>query len=532
MARASKEKEPQPVVVTFETELAQIQEKGKDLKGDQKVFYNSIVERVANNVHVLADQREEHAQLRIKLGELVKEKASLSQRVDLEGDIRHTQHSVNLQKKQYDKLRQERSDSLEAQRELEIVLANFRSADIYEQPENAMIADMKNKLDRANIKNGEAARLITMYQRIIYCLDRQKMQFAPVVEKEREVIARQGRDIKELALISRDSRFASLMAVSEYRSTKQEVSNSKKERNSTLEKKRLQAMRGRQQQEAEPVKAPVRVHPSLSSQPSVLRNRMNKAAREKREERYRQVSSIYDSVRDFFGTTDPPVIRDFFEERKQNAETLAKQIEELRAVCKDLQAQADRLKSQIEEAEYTSAKGVGTDRLLAEGRTTLDDKCEQRKKAARELEAVSQHQKQVASGSLHLRDMMSLVEGEVVGEEEEEEEERSDEPKVVLQWIHGKVVQVQAALDNEDLDWLALVNKQNFALQKMREDAALDPDKPHQRTMKTQGFKRPAKDNRLDVTTRVLDRSTVKQLAAKTVLSHSQQTKKAAKLGK
>jgi hypothetical protein len=100
-----------------------------------------------------------------------------------------------------------------------------------------------------------------MYQRIIYYMDRQKMQFARAVEKEREVIGRQGRDIKELVLISRDSRFASLTAVNEYRSTKQEVSNAKKERNSTLEKKRLQAMKGRQQQEAELVKAPVRVQP-------------------------------------------------------------------------------------------------------------------------------------------------------------------------------------------------------------------------------------------------------------------------------
>jgi hypothetical protein len=38
------------------------------------------------------------------------------------------------------------------------------------------------------------------------------------------------------------------------------------------------------------------------------------------------VSAVDDSVRDFFGTTDPPKFRDFLEERKQNSETLYRQI--------------------------------------------------------------------------------------------------------------------------------------------------------------------------------------------------------------
>jgi hypothetical protein len=256
---------------------------------------------------------------------------------------------------------------------------------------------------------------------------------------------------------------------------------------------------------------------------------MNKAAREKREERYRQVTTLFDSVRDFFGTTDPPKIRDFFEERRQNAETLDTQITDLSVVCKELQTQADRLKSQIDEAEYTSAKGVGAARLLAEGRLKLADHYENRKKAARELEAVAQHQKQVAAGSLHLRDMMALVEDEAV---EEEETEMADEPRLVLQWIRAKVALVQAALQNDDQDWLAFVNKHNFALQKMREDAAFEVDNLHHKSTKTQGFKRAPRDNKLDVTMRVLDRTAVKQQAAKTMLLHSQHTKKSAKAGK
>jgi hypothetical protein len=146
-------------------------------------------------------------------------------------------------------VRQERSGSIQEQHELEIVLANFRKADIYEHPKNRMIADMQNKFDRANIKKGEAAHLITMYQPIIY-MDRQIMQLGPAVEKEREVIVQQAHDIKELELISRDSCFASLTAVNEYRSTKEEISNAKKECNRILERRRMIGMQGRRYQKA------------------------------------------------------------------------------------------------------------------------------------------------------------------------------------------------------------------------------------------------------------------------------------------
>ncbi len=56
-----------PVAETFEAELASITEKGKDLKGEQRIFYQSIVERVSNNVQVLADLRREHTALRSHL---------------------------------------------------------------------------------------------------------------------------------------------------------------------------------------------------------------------------------------------------------------------------------------------------------------------------------------------------------------------------------------------------------------------------------------------------------------------------------
>jgi hypothetical protein len=511
------------VAETFEGELQSIQEKGKDLKGDQKVFYNSIVERVANNVQVLADLREEHTALRAKLAEQVQITAGhniTAERVDLAAEIRHVQQDVNLLKQKHDSLKQERTESLARQKELEVILANFKNAEMVAQPEEAMIADMKNKLDRANIKNGEALHLINLYQRIIYHLERQRMHFAPETEKHREIIARKATDIKELVLIARDSKFACRTAISEYRRTKSEVSDAKKRRNSELENKRMQAMADKQHIDQEPGKPSERAQPSLLCQSSVIRNRANRQQREKREEKLRHAQQESERIRDFFGTNEPKKIQTFFLERRETTKTLSRQIEELRKICRDLEAEANRLKSQIEEAEYTSAKGVGTARLLAEGRQMLSEKWYGKRKAERELAAVAQHQKTVATGAFHLKELLNIVEGD----------EQVDEPKDALAWVGQKVMQIREAFDSEDLDWTKFANMENFNIQRMKEEAALEPDDPHRKVTKTQGLKR-TKDNKLDVTTRVLDRSQVKALAAKTFTLHQQLQKKAKPAG-
>jgi len=125
------------VAETFEAELAAIKEKGKDLKGETKVFYGSIVDRVSNNVQVLADLRKEHTQLRTKLGKVVRAKASKNTRCDLEGDLKHMQHEVNLLKRQIDRLKCGRDNSIADQHELEVVLANYASAEAQEHPRSS-----------------------------------------------------------------------------------------------------------------------------------------------------------------------------------------------------------------------------------------------------------------------------------------------------------------------------------------------------------------------------------------------------------
>ena len=65
------EENPLTATETFEKDLERIKENGKDIKGqNNRNFFKSIVERIENNVKVLAELRTEHSQLRDKLKEL------------------------------------------------------------------------------------------------------------------------------------------------------------------------------------------------------------------------------------------------------------------------------------------------------------------------------------------------------------------------------------------------------------------------------------------------------------------------------
>jgi hypothetical protein len=244
-------------------------------------------------------------------------------------------------------------------------------------------------------------------------------------------------------------------------------------------------------------------------------------AREKREERFRNILAMHNSIHDFFQTTDPVKICKILDERRATSKTLEKQIADLRDDCEKLEEQMNRAKSEIEEAEYTSAKGVGVGRLLAEGQQILAGKQIEKRVAKRELETISQKQRQVTAGCHHLREIMALVEceGEVVDES----------PAGLLKWIYEKLVILKEALQDEDPEYLPLINKQELALLKAKEDAAVTPDEPHKRTPKTSGFKRGGRDTKLDVTSRVLTRAAVKALAVKTTQGESPQRRRLVK---
>ena len=522
-SRNAQQQQQQQVTENFQAELASIREKGKDLKGEKRESYKSIVQRLENNNQVLSDLREELTSLRERLNELVKEKQSKNNITNLPSAIKHANHEVNLLKRQIDSLKHQKEVSIKKQQENEIILANFKRAETSDHPEEAMIQDMKNRLDKANIKNEETVHLMKMYAQIINKLDKQKLHWQPILQKKQAEIDRKQKDIADLTLIARDSRYSLSIASSEYYRTEAECNAARQKRDSLLSVKKEQAKANnvRQIVETDLDQKASRPQPSLNSQPSVLRNKMNKAAREKREERYRQVSAVYEEIRDRFGTSDPEKIQAFFTERKETSKTLQKQIEDLKADIAVLEKQSSQLKSALEEAEYASSKGVGGNRLLTEGKKILVSKKNELHEYNKRMAALENHQKSIASGVLHLAEVMNLVQAE--------DEELPQETDQILKWCNEKCTYIKNALNEEDEDFISLVNKPAFVALVARTDVAfdmqqVDSSKMHRRPLDQ--HKRQPKETKLDIQTRVLDRTQVKQQAQKALLMSLKEKKK------
>ena len=508
----------------FQAEINSIKEKGKDLKGEQRENYRSIIQRLENNSHVLSDLCEEHTQLRERLQQVVKEKNEKPKNANLAAAIKHTNHDVVLLKRQIDALKHQKEASIKKQNELEVILANFNQAEHADHPEEKRIQDIKNKLDKAKIKNEETTHLMKVYQRIITLFDRQKNHYNPILHKKQAEIHRQQKDISELTLIARDSRHSLSVTSSEYSRVDAECNAARQKRDLLLsiKKEQAKATNIRQINDVDIEQKVARPQPSLNSQPSVLRNKINKAAREKREERFRQVSTVYEEIRDRFGTTDPEKIQKFFEERKENTETLKKQIDDLKADCDVLEKRSDHLRSALDEAEFASSKGVGGSRLLAEGKKILEQKRIDLYEDKKQVAAQEVHQKSIKSGIIHLAEVMSLV--------QTDPDELSNDPEEILNWCTQKCTELISSLDEEDIDFTSIINKPAFVafISRTEVDFDFNDTDLNKRMSKKpfEGHKRAPKEKAPDISTRVLDRAQVK-LAALKAVQQSQQQKKA-----
>jgi hypothetical protein len=330
------------------------------------------------------------------------------------------------------------------------------------------------------------------------------------VRQAQEEIKQNVRDINDLVLISRDSRFARDSANSEFLRTRQQCNENRQFRSAILESKKAKqaAILARQHLDTASEERAAKPQPSMSSQPSVIRNKMNKAAREKREERFRQVSAVFEEIRDKFGTTDPDTIAQLFRERRETTAALEKQIQDLKVACSALERRTQQLKSSMEEAEYASSKGVGGGRLLSEGREILEERRTQLVQAQREVAATEAHRKHLSAGVSHLGDIMAIA--------RREDEQLPAAPDAIVAWINEKAKIIQARLADEDVEFLPLVNKVVFAQMYAAAERALLGDetegKPGRAGKKTDQAR---KQKGADYQTRVLDRASVKQQAAK-----------------
>jgi hypothetical protein len=418
---------------------------------------------------------------------------------------------VNLLKQQIDFLKHEKEDAINRQIELDIILGNFRSAENAPHPEFDRIKKLKNKLDKAGIKNGETKNLMRIYSGVIRQFDRQEMHWNPLVLEQQAEIHKKHRDISELSLIARDSKHSKSIAKTDFTETKKRCADAQKKRQRELKSKKKLLIDLGSMQVLESDTRTARPQRSISARGSQMRNKMNKQAREKREERYRQVLGVYEKIHDSFGTNDPGAIAKVFTERRDTSNTLNKQIEDLKQVNQKLGHEIDSMNVAIDEMEFTMAKGVGSQRMTAEGSKILTETQKKLQRNERKMEAFHSHQKDVLAGVAHLVDILGLV--------TVEDEDLPLTFAGLVEWVMGRMEKVQIVIDAEDESMIPLVNPVVYQSYVNRNGPPVEVEtkKPPKRG---EGGRR-AREQKGDIQTRVLDRAAVKAAALKAVtLAH------------
>ena len=504
---------PLSATETFEKDLARIKENAKEIKGaNNRNFYKSIVERIENNVKVLAELREEHSQLRDRLKELTDSRPNT--KFNLHEEISKMTKQINNLQRNIDRIKNDKENAIARQQELQLILKNFEQASKGSAPDTYRITTLKNQLDKANIKINETKHLIKMYERVITKFEQQKIHWNPLVKEKWDEIQKQNRDLSEVRLIKGESEYSKNSAKNQYKNELQRIQKERKIRKDKIEKKKnalKNEMLYNHQDELTPEDSRrVRPQQTLGSQNSaILKSKQNKAQREAKEEKIRSLQAKLDLCEEAFGTRDPAEIDKILRDRENTSKSLNVQIEELKNDIENLQSQADQLKMEIEEQEYTQAQGVGGNRLLVEGNKLQEKKTKELAELKRSIEAFQRHQKNVTSGVIHMTEILNLV--------TQPTEKVPTDLLDIIDWVYIKVKAVSEILNEEDGDISMVINKQ--VLGEMRQQAALDIDliDSSKRVPKknTEGFifKRQPKETKNEETSRVLTRQQVKLFA-------------------
>ena len=503
----------EPIYETFQKELIELQENGKDLKGEKKNFYNSIILRIENSIHILENLRTEHSSLRKKISQLVEEKKNRNKNFNLEQEIKHNLHDINLLKKQIDQIKHEREETLKKQIELKSIVENYRSALKVEESDESQINLIQGNLEKANIKIHETNHLIRIYNKIKNLLNKEKMHWNPTLTEKLKILEKKDKDIADLILISKDSKFSRNIAKNEYIKSDNAINSAKNKRDEKIKKLRIQS----RSLLTHPQHQPISNEDSKKSRPSVmmgshnsiLRVKANKAAKEKREEKYSQALKTIEEIQEVFQTTDSKLIKKMFTEREESQKILKNQVEEIQIENQEFLKYINILKTNIEEIEFNQNKFSNGNRILKEGerifetqRNTLDD-------LENEINSTQNFQNNLYNQIYHLFDLMQLVilpSDNII-----------HDPLELITFMRERlnIVKNQISIPDSDIinitnTFLLSQNQQPFLIEsKTNENIKLN----NKRQIDT--LRRPTKENKNDDNNRVLDRNAVKLLSSK-----------------
>lgn len=506
-------KDQQPVADNFEKDLEKMKENGKDYIGERREFYNSIIQRVENNSQALVDLRKEHTKMRTYLKQLVETKNKKGATPNLQNEIKKLSHQANFLKKQVDNLRHKKEESIKRQEEIQLILQSYRDTNIHNHPEADKMQELKNKLDNATIKNSETQYLIRVYEQIEYFLNRQKMKFTPELQKQLTDIERKYKDVEDLNVVTRDSKFSRAAAKNDFLRAEKQFNEAKAKRDQIIEQKNNKLKELTMQREVYPQQDSRQGRIASMQNQSVMRNRQTKNKREKKEEELRKKQDQLEQIRDVFGTTDPNIIKGMIDERRHKALTLEENINALKEQSEKYQLEEDQLKRKLEEIQYSFSAGIGSNRLITEGNELLEEKRLALVKVEKEVSAIEKQYLRLVAGINNFPDILQLV-------ITDDCKPPLDDPSGLIDWTAERLKKMKESLENDDFDLLTIVNRRvvynNMKKLESKQDIQnIDSSKKSQKKH-IERF-RPAnhRDNKVEVVSRVMDRSAVKAMANK-----------------
>lgn len=326
-------------------------------------------------------------------------------------------------------------------------------------------------------------------------------------------------------MVTRDSLFSKTQADSELTKIRKEVIENKTSRERILGQKRAKLREISRATPFEKGSDSKTAHFSnVQQQGSVMRARQNKAAKEKKEIELQKKIKQRDSINEVFGATDPKKIQEMMEDRKSKKLEIEKSIDEMKQQTASLTKICNDLKKQHEQILFAYSKGVGSNRMIAEGKALHKDKQKKLAKLERQIEALDTQRHTLVTGINTFPQLLQLV--------TQPDEAIPNNPSEVVEWTISKVKVMKDAVDHEDsVDLMAILNKQvllaNF--KKQEEANGIEPrDSIKKSNVKKsiEKYSRQPRDTKGEPPSRVLSRQQVKNQAVVALNQREEDKKK------
>lgn len=228
---------------SVEEELSELKEKFKLIEGDRKAYYETSQWTITSNQKMIQNLRNQNKELRKDLASITKHDTYVQRaggsREDLEEKVissrNYCNKLYNLVNVRRNKLAKLKDDLSILGRERQQMEANEKESEQAQQ-----LRQLENRLDKANIKFGEAQSIRRTYTKIVKRLEKDRLGYDGQIKELELAIQEKTRECEELEVMSRDAQHARDTAKGELANSESRLSEERKQREKSLQERREQ----------------------------------------------------------------------------------------------------------------------------------------------------------------------------------------------------------------------------------------------------------------------------------------------------